>query len=378
MKLQFIIKYIVICLIAILLYNAGMVGPVYCEESRKRKALIIANSEYSGNDRLEGVSNIGRRMSQVLTRLGFDVYLSAPCLDLTNSQMNSIFMGFINSIIEGDIVLCYFIGHGGVSNGNRLLGIDSKEIEDGIRFDDQVVKIIGEKTKAPKIYILETCRHKSVSGIGLNEPAETPANTFIAYATEPGRFAGYPSSYANAILRYITEPGMPIQEVFQHVRVQVMSLTNNIQKPTEFTSMTEAQPFYFRKPVQLKILIGEVDDRVMVYLDGNKVLETKDRDGMTATLQLRGGEHALIVKVYNHESYTGGIEGMGGHKPEGWSYRIAFVNEESGQSLGIFKDKEDRPKKKGPRHGKDFIVLTGSINVDKENGDITLLKIQQH
>lgn len=78
---------------------------------------------------------------------------------------------------------------------------------------------------------------------------DAPHGTLLAYSTAPGDVAadgtGRNSPYTAALARMIQTPGVPVEQVFKRVRIEVMERTGNRQVPWESSSLTG--DFFFLK-----------------------------------------------------------------------------------------------------------------------------------
>jgi len=100
--------------------------------------------------------------------------------------------------------------------------------------------------------ILDACRNNPFTrsfrsySQGLAQ-VNAPAGTFIAYATAPGQTAsdgkGQNGLYTEELIANMRSPGLPIEEVFKRVRVQVKQKSNGVQIPWDASSLEGA--FYF-------------------------------------------------------------------------------------------------------------------------------------
>jgi uncharacterized caspase-like protein len=105
------------------------------------------------------------------------------------------------------------------------------------------------------IVILDACRNnpftRSMRSVdhGL-ATMDAPAGILIAYSTAPGAVAadgtGRNSPYTEALTQAMREMHEPVEQVFKHVRVGVMSATSGKQVPWESSSLTG--DFYFAAP----------------------------------------------------------------------------------------------------------------------------------
>jgi uncharacterized caspase-like protein len=78
---------------------------------------------------------------------------------------------------------------------------------------------------------------------------ESPANTFIAFATGPGKIVEHSdklnSLYTSELIKAIQIPNLKIEDVFKKVRREVLNATNGQQIPWENSSVSF--DFYFNK-----------------------------------------------------------------------------------------------------------------------------------
>ena len=85
---------------------------------------------------------------------------------------------------------------------------------------------------------------RGVKGIrqGLAE-VEGKAGTLIAYATQPGNIAldgtGRNSPFTEALLKYISTPGLEVRDMLTKVRARVMEKTQEKQIPWDHSSLIE-------------------------------------------------------------------------------------------------------------------------------------------
>ena len=79
---------------------------------------------------------------------------------------------------------------------------------------------------------------------------ESPNGTIISYATQAGATAmdgdGRNSPYAEALVKYLREPGLEIGLLFRKVHDAVYNKTAKQQEPFTYGSLP-AQSFYFNR-----------------------------------------------------------------------------------------------------------------------------------
>ncbi|CAF3862573.1 unnamed protein product, partial [Rotaria sp. Silwood1] len=95
---------------------------------RRKRALVIGNNNYSRPDsKLRHCINDANDLSKLLEKISFKVTTHH---DLTNEQMVKAIRDFGNTIVDGDLVMFYFSGHGyQVKDKNYLMPVDDAKIE---------------------------------------------------------------------------------------------------------------------------------------------------------------------------------------------------------------------------------------------------------
>ena len=93
---------------------------------------------------------------------------------------------------------------------------------------------------------------------------------------------------------------------------------------------------------------------------------------MTNRFAWKEDQNDVVVKVYNQRSFTGGIQGLGGHLPEGWNYTLQLTHMDGTPLIPPLRASEDHPEDNGPRHGKLFTVATMKLTVDEVSGAVSV------
>ncbi len=223
----------------------------------KRLALIIGNSSYQHAGYLRNPTNDAEDIARTLKELGFEVML------FTNQDMKSMKQAidaFGLKLNNYDVGLFYYAGHGVQSKGfNYFIPVDANlQTEAQVEFDcvrtDRLLSLMEDANNTTNIIILDACRdnpferswRRSATGSGLAF-MDAPSGSLIAYATAPGRTAsdghGRNGLYTSALLKYLKEPGIGIEEMFKKVREEVSNQSDKQQIPWESTSLVGA--FYF-------------------------------------------------------------------------------------------------------------------------------------
>jgi hypothetical protein len=346
--------------------------------SQYRWALVIGNGHY--DDELLKLPNApvdADAIAKKLEGLGFKVTHEN---DVTKQRLKDLVSVFQAQLKNGGAGLFYYSGHAFQLNGNNyLLPIEgtfttpSDLITKSVAMD-LIFSAFQTDGTSPVFVILDACRNnpfvhsydKNDWVPGLAPPRNAPPNTLIAYATDPGSTTedgvSAHSPYTQALLQFLGQPGMSVEDVFKNVR-KLVHQTRPEQVPWENTSLKTT--FRFREPVSVRAQITDGDDDVFVFLNGTDSMSWGIDGRNEKQLDLRPGENHIVVKVYNQRTFTGGVEGLGGHLPEGWRYQF-LVSAADGSKLLDLRAREDHPQKDGPRHGHIFTVATAALMVDDD------------
>ena len=216
-----------------------------------RWGLVIGNSAYQADiGPLQNPVNDATDMAATLEALGFKVKL---LLDATRPQMEEALTAFSRQLRPGDIGLFYFAGHGAQIEGTNYLIPIGANVERAAttKVDamsaEQVLSSMTTAGSALNILILDACRNnpflarwpvKVPPGLA---PMQAARGSFIAYATSPGAVAidgtGRNGTYTKHLLRYLTTPDLPVEQMFKRVRVAVEGETGGVQTPWELSSL---------------------------------------------------------------------------------------------------------------------------------------------
>jgi hypothetical protein len=195
-------------------------------------------------------------MATQLQKLGFTVILKK---NANLRGMEDALTDFGDRLKRGGVGLFFYAGHGlQVGGANYLVPIEARiNRESDIRYEAlDAGKILDEMANANNglnIVILDACRDNPYSrsfrnaARGLAIVSNAPAGTFISYSTSPGNVArdgdGRNSPYTEALLRFMKEPGLTIEQVFKSARVKLGKETGGKQIPWELSSLQGE--FYF-------------------------------------------------------------------------------------------------------------------------------------
>jgi hypothetical protein len=231
--------------------------PVSSNSFGKRIALVVGNANYKIRP-LKNPRNDADDVSRSLKTTGFEVI---DLRDATLPQMRTAVRQFGDRLVNNDVRLVYYSGHGvEVKGRNYFIPVNADiQREDEIADQGLDVSLILEKMstagKGVNILIVDACRDDPFgrsfrsSSRGLAQ-MDAPRGTIIAYATSPGKVAsdGDPrernSPYTKHLVKAMQSPNKPIEQVFKEVRRAVQDETKNQQTPWENTSLSG--DFFFR------------------------------------------------------------------------------------------------------------------------------------
>lgn len=217
----------------------------------RRLALVVGNANYKVRP-LKNSRNDADDVSRSIRSAGFEVI---DLRDATLPQMRTAVRQFGDRLINNDVGLVYYSGHGvEVKGRNYFIPVNADiQREDEIADQGLDVSLILEKMntagKGVNILIVDACRDDPFgrsfrsSSRGLAQ-MDAPRGTIIAYATSPGKVAsdGDPrerdSPYTKHLVKAMQAPNKPIEQVFKEVRRAVQDETKNQQTPWENTSLS--------------------------------------------------------------------------------------------------------------------------------------------
>lgn len=247
--------------------------------AQKRFAFVIGNGAYQSVPKLPNALNDAAATRSVLQEAGFDV---VPATDSTLAALRTSLEAFIGKVQQagaGTTALVYYAGHAVQLDGtNYLLPIDvrpetSANIPGQALSLSDILKRLDATGAVAKVVILDACRNNPfaaqdlarglslqlVDGAadGIRSEAglariDSRSGTFVAFATSPGSTAadggGANSPFTEALLKQIREPGLPIEQLFRRIRLDVHDATNGQQIPWDTSSLITDFSFFERRP----------------------------------------------------------------------------------------------------------------------------------
>ncbi|HRY22974.1 MAG: caspase family protein [Geminicoccaceae bacterium] len=248
------------CVGVVLAALAGVATLAHAGTARaeQRIALVIGNAAYEINPALDNPAHDARLMAETLGSLGFEVI---QLIDADQATMKDAIANFGRSLRAGGpdtVGLFYYAGHAVQAKGNNYLIPIRSTIRDEADLDlvgvegRWVLRQMESARNITNIVILDACRDNPFAEVGAVEQGlarmDAPTGTFITYATAPGRVAydgtGMNSPFTAALAQAMTQPGVPIEQMFKDVRVAVLEATNGAQTPWDSSSLV--RDFTFR------------------------------------------------------------------------------------------------------------------------------------
>lgn len=238
-------------LAALCVVTALLVGPAAAHE---RFALVIGNAGYTSVPALDNPVNDARLMSDELRSVGFSV---TTLTDVNREEIMHEVETFARTVRAAGseaLAVFYFAGHGVRSNGFNYLLPLALDIQSEADITGEAVSAewILDRIHTPQavsVMILDACRDNpfgSQSGVTLDvgdglARMTARTNNLIAYATGPGDVAldgtGTNSPYTAAIARAISTSGLPLEQMFEQVRSDVIGETGGVQTPWARSSL---------------------------------------------------------------------------------------------------------------------------------------------
>ncbi len=224
-----------------------------------RVALIIGNSAYQKPDmRLANPANDAKAMADKLQSAGF----------VTIVKYNAKRADFYHALNEFSdkigrdphaVGLFYYAGHAVQADGiNYLIPVDAEieaqsDLEPNAFDAGRVLKSMTAAQNEMNIVILDACRNNPLPKTrGMDRGLariDAPSGTFIAFSAGPGQTAQDGAAGTNGVftaefLKAMSEPGLPLEQVFKKVVIGVKAATKGAQTPWQESSLQGDFSFY--------------------------------------------------------------------------------------------------------------------------------------
>lgn len=213
-----------------------------------RVALVIGNQTYSTVPSLRNARADAEAMAAALDALGFDVMLR---LDLDDRALRQAMRDFKSRLDGGSEAVFYFAGHGvQLGAANYLLPTNiSPESEEQVKDDalmlQRVLDDLSEQKVRFSVAIVDACRDnpfpksgtRSIGGTRGLAPTTAATGQMILFSAGAGQTAldnlspedPNPNGvFTRVLLREMTRPGVPVDQVLKRTRQEVVSLAKSI------------------------------------------------------------------------------------------------------------------------------------------------------
>lgn len=230
-----------------------ILGPLQAVASRK--ALVIGNDDYPGNQ-LKNAVNDAAAVAAAFKSMG---YTTTLVTNVRRQSMESAISTFAQGISHGDTAVFYYAGHGLQLNGeNYLVPTDFRVAgPTEVKYEGySLSSLLNELTMhgaTTEIVILDACRNNPFRGNrSLQEGwagVATSEGTLIAFGTSPGSTASDdPNSshglFTQELLKYLASSPLSAEAMLQQVRQDVIRASDGTQVPWTASSLTGS--FHFK------------------------------------------------------------------------------------------------------------------------------------
>ena len=241
----------------------GKPGSVAAQQPQeKRIALVVGDGAYAKSP-LATAANDAGLIAQTLQAAGFDV---VGARDLDGDTLRKTFRDFIQKAETsgpGTVAMVYLAGYGmQLAGENYFIPVDSTLSRDvdvpieGLRISDYMRQLASLPLNA-SVVVLDAARQQPfveggqpiASGLALVDP---DPRMLIAFNAAPGTVApsepGPYGAYAQALAEMIRTGGLPLQEVFNRVRLRVNEASKGAQVPWQAEKIDTSFMFFDRAP----------------------------------------------------------------------------------------------------------------------------------
>ncbi len=217
-------------------------------DGRARVALVVGNQSYTTVPSLRNARADAEAMAAALDALGFEVMLR---LDLDDRALRQAMRDFKSKLDGGSEAVFYFAGHGvQLGAANYLLPTNiSPESEEQVKDDalmlQRVLDDLSEQKVRFSVAIVDACRDNPFPKSGTRSigstrglaPTTAATGQMILFSAGAGQTAldnlspddPNPNGvFTRVLLREMTKPGIPVDQVLKRTRQEVVSLAKSI------------------------------------------------------------------------------------------------------------------------------------------------------
>ena len=183
------------------------------------RALLVAQCNYTGNDRLEGTLSDMHSMNTILSAGAQTSYQVKTMTDLTADGILQAIGEAFAQAQEQDVSLFYYSGHGSAWNG-ALFGIDEKTVS------PSELRECLDKVPGRKIVIVDACHSGALIGksVGAGETADPFVSAFLRAFAQKSRSNLAADRYYVMTAAHSTQTSVEIIDGFRHYGAFTTSL----------------------------------------------------------------------------------------------------------------------------------------------------------
>jgi len=205
-------------------------------DSLKKIALVIGNANYAEVN-LEKAIGDARDVAKALKSMNFEV---TEGYNLKSSEFDLKVKLFFQVAPKYDIVFFFYTGYG--YNSDFMLPVDTKIDDEGnVKKWFSLNFLMNEFPKnqtSKKIFVLDMDRS---SKQGVTPTVLSFRNSMVVYSAAPNNPAfngvGKNSLFTEQLLKYLTTPNIPFQEIFRLTREATMRISKDRQVPTIYDNI---------------------------------------------------------------------------------------------------------------------------------------------
>lgn len=266
-----------------------------------RKALVIGNDDYPGNQ-LKNAVNDATSVAAGFRSMGYSTTLVT---NVSRRSMEAAIYSFAQGLNYRDTAIFYYAGHGLQVNGENYLVPTDFRVGGPAEVKYQgysLSSLLNELTThgaTTEIVILDACRNNPFRGTRSVQEGwagiTTSAGTLLVFGTSPGSTASDdPDSshglFTQELLKYLTSSPLSAEAMLQQVREDVIRASKGTQVPWTASSLTGS--FHFRPGLDTTAVALPA----MLSSDEDGTVETSERSLQTA--MQTGSNHFTASSVY--------------------------------------------------------------------------------
>ncbi len=257
--------YVLLCCLCV--SQGGMAETQTGAKPPKRVALVIGNGNYAHIKGLDNAVADATAIADALEKVGFKAMLA---INTNKEEMFNAVRTFKSRLNSGDEAVFFFAGHGvQLGESNYLLPIDTAssnvdQVRDGALPLQRVLTDLKEQKTRFALAIVDACRDNPFTtstgqtlgerGLAMTSPA---VGQVLLYSAGTGQSAldklgdadKDPNSvFTRVLLKEMLKPNVPISQLLESVRNEVMYLARGIgQEQVPALSNQADSTFYFTR-----------------------------------------------------------------------------------------------------------------------------------